>query len=59
MKKSIYKFRKLFVLPMLAGAIILSSCNKDDDEDMQPQTEPQAKNIFQTASADTQFSILV
>ena len=59
MKKSIYKFRKLFILPLLAAAIILSACNKDDDEDIQPMETAEAKNIVQVAASDSQFSILV
>ncbi len=59
MKKSKFKFRKLFILPLLAAGIILASCNKDDEEDMQPQPQQQDMNIVQTAASDGQFSILV
>jgi transforming growth factor-beta-induced protein len=41
------------VILMIATALVMSSCSKDDDE---PSTE--TKNIVQTASGDAQFSIL-
>lgn len=51
MKNSILKFRT--VLIVLALAIGFASCNKDEDD---PKTE--TKNIVETASSDSRFSIL-
>ena len=51
MKTNLRKI-KLFALAMLAVTVFVS-CSKDDDD---PSTE--TKNIVQTASGDSQFSIL-
>lgn len=55
MKKNIFKTA---LLGLSVGALLISSCKKDDDKTSTNNT-PALKSIYEIAKADTSFSILV
>jgi transforming growth factor-beta-induced protein len=56
MKNIVNKLK--YIIPILAAIIILSACNKDDDEVM-PNPAPQQMDIVETAASNSDFSTLV
>jgi transforming growth factor-beta-induced protein len=56
MKKNIFKTA---LLSLTFGALLITSCKKDDDKTTPTPTTPALKSIYEIAKADTSFSILV
>jgi transforming growth factor-beta-induced protein len=50
---------KTALLGLTLGAVLLSSCKKDEDKTTPIPTTPAAKSIYEIAKADTTFTILV
>jgi len=61
MKTQKLNIRLKSIALMMTAVIVLSACNKDETEDMNPTPTPmpQEKNIVETAQSLPQFSILV
>lgn len=56
MKTNIFKTA---LLGLTLGAVLLSSCKRDEDNTTPTPTTPAAKSIYEIAKADTTFTILV
>ena len=56
MKKNIFKTA---LLSLTFGALLITSCKKDDDKTTPTPTTPTLKSIYEIAKADTSFSILI